>query len=126
MTGKYDGLTWAELVEFQTSGAPGNDGLTDLPAEVKLLDLAAVMARDAGAFAIRAQQHLHQVRGLPWAGEKPPEELRTEMKRILAWMLGHLIGAAHHLDADLLTEFAAWSAEIDAILPERPASPTAE
>jgi hypothetical protein len=38
MTGKYDGLTWAELVAFQTSGAPGNDGLTDLPAEVKGLE----------------------------------------------------------------------------------------
>ncbi|MGE5559855.1 MAG: hypothetical protein ACM3XN_02210 [Chloroflexota bacterium] len=43
-----------------------------------------------------------------------------EMRRVLARMLGHLIGAAHHHDVDVLGELAKWSAEIDAILPERP------
>lgn len=121
MSGKYDGLTWGELVRFQTSGAPGDDGLGGMELDEKLLDLAAVMSRDAGYFAIRAQQYLHQKRGLKWAGTTPPDQLLSEMRRVLAWMLGHLIGAGKHLDADVLEELAAWSAEIGAILPERSA-----
>jgi hypothetical protein len=120
MTGKYDGLPWGDLVRFQTEGAPGADGLEGLPLEEKLLDLAAFFAKDAGYFAARAQAYYHQMRERPWGGTAPPDQLLHEMRRSLAWMLGHLIGAARHLDADVLEEFAAWSAEIDAILPERP------
>ncbi|HEY3315052.1 MAG TPA: hypothetical protein VGL40_07200 [Bacillota bacterium] len=39
------------------------------------------------------------------------------MRRCLAYFLGHLINAARHLDADVLTEFARWSEEIGVTLP---------
>ncbi len=124
--GRYDGTRWGDLVRFQNSGAPGEDGLAGLTLEEKVLDLAASLSKDAGYFASRAQRYFHHRRQLPWAGEVPPEQLLAEMRRSLAYVLGHVINAAHHLDADLLQEFADWSAEINAILPEAPYDPESD
>lgn len=121
--GLYDGLSWGDLVRFQTSGPAGNDGLEGLPREEQLLDLAAFFAKDAGYFAARAQQYFHQRRGRPWGGSSTPEQLEREMRRSLAWFLGHLIGAGKHLEADILQEFADWSAEIGMELPRVPYQP---
>lgn len=66
--GKYDGTRWGDLVRFQTTGAPGEDGFARLPLEEKLLDITAVLSKDAGYFASRAQRYYHHARTLPWAG----------------------------------------------------------
>lgn len=121
--GKYDGTRWGDLVRFQNTGAPGEEAFAALPLELKLLDMAAIFSKDAGNFASRAQRFFHHDRNLPWAGDVPPEQLLAEMRRSLAYMLGHLINAAEQLDADILQEFADWSAEIDMIMPEAPYEP---
>lgn len=118
MAGKYDGLRWGELVRFQTQGLPVKDGLEALPLEEQVLDLAAFLAKDAGYFAARAQQYFHQARGREWGGTTPPEQLLVEMRRSLAYFLAHLIMTAKYLDADVLDEFARWSAELGVALPE--------
>ncbi|MGE5675979.1 MAG: hypothetical protein ACM3XM_19210 [Mycobacterium leprae] len=116
--GKYDGLQWGEIVRFQTQGPPGEDGLAGLPLEEQLLDLAAFLAKDAGFFASRAQSYYHQVRERPWGGSIPREQLLAEMRRSLAWFLGHMIMTARYLDADILAEFVRWSEELGVTLPE--------
>lgn len=123
--GKYDGTRWGDLVQFQTALARGEEAFEALPLELKLLDLAAIFSKDAGNFASRAQRYFHHDRNMPWAGDLPPEQLLAEMRRSLAHMLGHLINAAHCLEADVLQEFADWSAEIDLHLPEAPYEPQA-
>lgn len=123
MKGKYDGLQWGEIVRFQTDGLPGEDGLEGLPMEEQILDLAAFLSKDAGYFAARAQAYYHQVRGRPWGGQAPPEQLLQEMRRSLAFFLGHLIMTAKYLDADMLGEFVRWSEELGVTLPEVPYTP---
>jgi hypothetical protein len=123
MKGQYDGLQWGELVRFQTQGLPGEDGLEGLPLEEKLLDLAAFLSKDAGYFAARAQMYFHQVRGRAWGGTTPPDQLLAELRRSLAYFLGHLITAAKHLDADVLDEFVRWSEELGVTLPPTPYQP---
>jgi|GEM_PF-4826074 len=123
MTGKYDGIQWGELVAFQTTGAPGNTGLDGLPKEEQLLDLAAQLTHDAGYFATRAHLYHQQVRGLPWGGNTPREQVLAEMRRSLSFFLGHVINASKYLDADVLEEFVEWSRQIGAELPETPYKP---
>lgn len=87
------------------------------------MDLAALLAKDAGFFSGRAQRYFHKVRGLEWGGDVPPEELLKEMRRSLAWFLGHLIVAAKYLEADVLDEYVKWSEELGVTLPEVPYQP---
>ncbi len=123
MSGRYDGIQWGELVRFQTQGLPGEDGPEGLPLEEQLLDLAAFLSKDAGYFAARAQAYFHQARGRAWGGTTPREVLLQEMRRSLAYFLGHLIMAAKYLEADVLEEFVAWSEELGVTLPEIPFQP---
>lgn len=123
MARKYDGTQWGELVRFQLEGLPGDDGLQGLAPEERILDLAAFFSKDAGYFAARAQQYFHQVRGQPWGGSAPPEQLLREMRRSLAYFLGHLIVAAKYLEADVMQEFVTWSEELGYTLPEAPWQP---
>lgn len=123
MPGKYDGLQWGEVVRFQTEGLPGEDGLEGLPLEEQLLDLAAFLSKDAGYFAARAQLYFHQARGRAWGGTTPSDQLLREMRRSLAYFLGHMIMAAKYLDADILQEFVSWSEELGVTLPETPYQP---
>lgn len=90
----------------------GGDGLEGLPLEEQLLDLAAFLSKDAGYFAARAHAYFHLVRGRPWGGSTLPEALLKEMRRSLAYFLGHVIMAAKYLEADVLEEFVAWSEEL--------------
>lgn len=120
MKGKYDGHAWGELMRFQNEGLPVTDGLEGLPLEEQLLDLAAFFAKDAGYFADRAQQYFHQVRGREWGGTAPPEQLLREMRRSLAFFLGHLLVTAKYLEADVLQEYVSWSEELGVTLPEKP------
>jgi hypothetical protein len=115
--GKYDGTRWGDLVRFQNEG---EERLPRVALEEKLLEIAAVISADAGYFASRARRYYNHARNLPLAGDLPPEQLKAEMCRSLAYILGHIINAAHHLEADLLQEFADWSREIGLILPEAP------
>jgi hypothetical protein len=123
MAGKYDGTQWGELVRFQTTGMPGKDGLEELRPEEQILDLAAFLSKDAGYFAARAQAYFHQTRQLHWGGATSPEQLLREMRRSLAYFLGHLIVAAKYLDADVMAEYVAWSEELGVTLPETPYKP---
>ncbi len=110
-------------MRFQTEGLPGNDGLEGLSKEEQVLDLAAFLSKDAGNFAARAQAYFHQVRGREWGGGAPPEQLLAEMRRSLAYFLGHMIMTAKYLDADILTEFVRWSEELGVTLPPTPYQP---
>jgi hypothetical protein len=120
---RYDGLQWGELIRFQTAGLPGEDGLEGLTREEQILDLAAFLSKDAGYFASRAQSYFHQIRGRAWGGSTPPEQLLTELRRSLAYFLGHLIMTAKYLDGDVLQEFVTWSEELGVTLPETPYQP---
>lgn len=108
----YDGYTWAELVAFQTGLDPEYLAAFDrMPLEARLLDVAGMLASDAGQLSARAIKLLHASQGLPF-GTPDAGRTRAEMARCLAWMLGHLIDAARLLDADVLSEFDAWSREL--------------
>jgi len=85
--------------------------------------LAAFLSKDAGYFAARAQAYFHQVRGRAWGGSTPPDMLLQEMRRSLAYFLGHLIMAAKYLKADVLEEYVDWSEELGVTLPEVPYTP---
>ncbi|HWI66001.1 MAG TPA: hypothetical protein VNT75_29585 [Symbiobacteriaceae bacterium] len=121
--GKYDGHQWGELVRFQTQGLPVSDGFEGLSPEERLLDLAALFTKDAGYFAGRAETYLHKVRGVEWGGNTPPEQLLAEMRRSLAFFLGHVLMAAKYLEADVLKEYVTWSEELGVTLPEQPYEP---
>lgn len=123
MPGKYDGLPWGEIVRFQLQGLPVTDGLEGLAPEEQLLDLAAFLSKDAGYFASRAQQYFHQTRGMLWGGTAPSEQLLSEMRRSLAWFLGHIIVTSKYLGADVLQEYVTWSEELGVTLPEAPYEP---
>jgi catechol 2,3-dioxygenase-like lactoylglutathione lyase family enzyme len=99
------------------------DGLAGLPLEEQVLELAASLSKDAGYFAARAQAYFHQVRGRPRGRATPPDLLAAEMRRSLAYLLGHLIMAARYLEADLLQEYVTWSEESGVTLPEAPYGP---
>ncbi|MBE3589568.1 MAG: hypothetical protein IMW98_01925 [Firmicutes bacterium] len=126
MPADYDGYTWAELYRFQTQTVPDAVDPTywqrfrRMPLEVRLLDIAGMLTRDVGHFAIRAVQLQHASQGLPF-GTEDRERTLAEMRCALGWLLGHLIDAAAQLEADVVGEFAAWSAEIGVQLPPRPA-----
>ena len=67
--------------------------------------------------------YFHQARGRAWGGTAPPDQLLAEMRRSLAYVLGHLIMTAKYLDADLLQEYVRWSEELGVTLPEVPYQP---
>jgi hypothetical protein len=123
VAGKYDGHQWGEIYRFQTYGLPGTDGLEGLSREEQILDLAAFLAKDAGYFASRAQQYFHQVRGREWGGNASQEQLLAELRRSLAYFLGHVLVAAKYLEADVLQEYVTWSEELGVTLPARPYQP---